>query len=292
MTTKTSEQTLLVSVESRTAWITLNRPEKRNAMNDTTLIALIATLRSTIADDKVRSIVLTGAGDCFSAGRDLKNLKHLKQPGADGPASVRLEDESLSSTVDLLADAVRVLLASPKPTIAAVRGFAFGGGQTLSLASDFIVAESDARFANVEIANGYPAALNTVLLRRHLGPRMALEIALTGTPRTAVEYRELGLVNRVCEPGALHFRDAWSSLLSLMIGHRGQCVARKRLCAHARKRQSQLASSLRTSSTSCYDWTMLSARPNPHFKLVTRYKTDEWAQPASRRYSSPAGSSV
>jgi|GEM_PF-250521 len=221
MKTNGNDNPLLVSIEKQTAWFTLNRPAKLNAMNDTMLIALNAGLRSAIDNNDIRSIVLTGAGDCFTAGRDVNNLRLI--PGADGPTSIRLADGTLNATSNLMTDTVRILLSSHKPTVAAVRGFAFGGGQSFSLACDFVVAESDAKFANVEITKGFPAALNTVLLRRHLGPRKALEIALTGTPRTALEYRELGLVNRVCEPGTLH---AATSEFVALLNDRAQWAVR------------------------------------------------------------------
>ena len=81
-----------------------------------------------------------------------------------------------------------------------MRGFAFGGGQAMSLACDFLIAERDARFANVEIAYGFPAALNAVLLMRQLGRRRALEIAMTGEVHTAESWHAFGLINRLAEP--------------------------------------------------------------------------------------------
>jgi enoyl-CoA hydratase/carnithine racemase len=183
--------------DAATLWLTLNRPDKRNAMDDAMLHSLGQALKQAFADQDVRSIVITGAGNCLSAGRDFKNL------GARGAQPVRLDNGTLEDTVDLFTDVLNLLLEAPKPVIAAVRGFAVGGGQALTLACDFVVAESDAQFGNVEIAYGFPAALNAVLLGRHLGRRLALEIALTGTLRTPGQYQALGLVNRVCEPGAL-----------------------------------------------------------------------------------------
>jgi enoyl-CoA hydratase/carnithine racemase len=183
--------------DGATAWLTLNRPDKRNAMNDAMLRALLDALREAIANEAIRSIVVTGAGECFSAGRDLKDA------GAGATNAVHLEDSSLDTTVELFTDVLCLLLESPKPTIAAVRGFAMGGGQAMTLACDFVVAESTARFGNVEIAYGFPAAMNAVLLGRHLGRRIALEIALTGTLRSAVDYQALGLVNQLCQPGSL-----------------------------------------------------------------------------------------
>ena len=131
--------------EGATAKLVLNRPAKRNAMSDEMLVLLASELERAIADDAVRTIVVTGAGDCFTSGRDRKDV------GTRESAPAALEDMSLERTVELFTDTLRRLLTSPKPTIAAVRGFAFGGGQAMCLACDFLVAERSARFANVEI---------------------------------------------------------------------------------------------------------------------------------------------
>jgi enoyl-CoA hydratase len=194
---QSDDDLVLVRDERATRVLTLNRPAKRNAMNDALLHRLQASLRAALADESVRTIVLTGAGDCFSAGRDLGNV------GTGTADPVRLEDGSLEATVDVFTDVLCLLLEASKPTIAAVRGFAVGGGQALTLACDFVVAETTAQFGCVEMVHGFPAAMNTVLLGRQLGRRLALEIALTGTLRSAAEYQALGLVNRVCDPGSL-----------------------------------------------------------------------------------------
>lgn len=183
--------------EGATRWLTLNRPAKRNAMSDALLDQLNAHLQAAIDDASVRTIVLRGAGPCFSAGRDLGNV------GTGTAEAVRLEDGSLEATVDVFTDTLRLLLRSPKPTIAAVHGFAVGGGQAICLASDFVVAEAGAKFGNVEMVHGFPAAMNTALLAHHVGRRIALEIAITGTLRSAADYQALGLVNRVCADGSL-----------------------------------------------------------------------------------------
>jgi enoyl-CoA hydratase/carnithine racemase len=183
--------------EGATTKLVLNRPRKRNAMSDEMLVAFNAELERAIADDAVRTIVVTGAGECFTSGRDRKDV------GTSESARVSLEDSSLDRTVDLFTDTLRRLIASPKPTIAAVRGFAFGGGQAMSLACDFLVAERGARFANVEMVYGFPAALNAVLLMRQLGRRRALEIAMTGDVHTAESWHAFGLVNRLADPERL-----------------------------------------------------------------------------------------
>ena len=116
--------------------------------------------------------------------------------------------------VDIFLETLSMLIESPKPTIASVHGMALGGGQALSLACDFVVAERGAKFGNVEMAYGFPAAMNIVLLTRHVGRRVGLEIAMTGDLYSAEQYSDFGLVNRLAEPGTLEAvtRDFVSTL--------------------------------------------------------------------------------
>ena len=184
---------VLVAQEDRAAVLTLNRPEKKNAMSDALLAAFVAAVRRANADDGVRAIVVRGAGDCFTSGRDASEFEE---------AAV-LQDMSVDAAVDIFLEALSLLIESPKPTVAAVHGMALGGGQAMSLACDFVVAERGARFGNVEMAYGFPAAMNIALLTRQIGRRRGLEIAMTGDLYTAEQYREFGLVNRLAEPGRL-----------------------------------------------------------------------------------------
>ena len=188
---------VLVHDEGAVRTLVLNRPRRRNALDDALLVQLCDALRAAADDAAVRVIVVTGAGPCFSSGRDRKDA------GDDGVSRALLQDGSLERTVGVFTEALRLLLDSPKPTVAAVHGYALAGGQALTLACDFVVAERDARFGNPEMQFGFPAAMNTVLLARHLGRRKALEIALTGAGYDAPAYEALGLVNRLAEPGGL-----------------------------------------------------------------------------------------
>lgn len=191
------ESELLVTNSGATRRLVLNRPSKRNALNDALLNRLAAELEAARTDESVRSIVLTGAGDGFCSGRDRRDVG-----GSESPR-VQMQDGSLDATVSLFTRVLLLLLESPIPTVAAVRGFALAGGQSLTLACDFVVAERGTRFGNPEMQHGFPAAMNTVLLARHIGRRKALEIALTGAAYTVEEYLLLGLINRVAEPGRL-----------------------------------------------------------------------------------------
>ena len=157
---------LLVVDDGATRKLILNRPEKRNAMNNAILTAMSAELTRAASDDAVRTIVLIGTGDYFCGGRDRQDF--------DGPAAGRITmgDGSLDSQISNFPRVLRQLIESPKPTIAAVRGFARAGGQALMLACDFVVSERTCTFGNPETRYGFPAALNTVLLARHLGRRV------------------------------------------------------------------------------------------------------------------------
>ena len=203
-------QDRLLRIEDRGAarTLVLDRPHRRNALSDALLRSLRDALLAAGADDRVHSIVLTGAGPCFSSGRDQKDM---------GDSRAVLQDGSLPATVSLFTDVLRLLIQSPKPTVAAVRGYALAGGQALTLACDFVVAERGARFGNPEMLYGFPAAMNTVLLARHLGRRRALEIAITGGTFEAEAAHTMGLVNRLAEPGELEvatraFTDAIDAL--------------------------------------------------------------------------------
>ena len=188
---------LLVIDEGATRKLVLNRPAKRNAMNNAMLAAMSAELARAATDDTVRTIVITGAGDYFCGGRDRQNF--------DGPTAgkITMGDMSLEANISNFPKVLTQLIESPKPTIAAVKGFARAGGQALMLSCDFVVAERTCTFGNPEMRFGFPAALNTVLLARHLGRRKALEIAISGATYSVAEYDKLGLINSIAEPGTL-----------------------------------------------------------------------------------------
>ena len=200
--------------DGATAQIILNRPRKKNAINNAMLGDIEAAIGQGLSDDAVRSIVLVGAGECFTSGRDIKEFSE----------NAALHDGSLEHVQQAFMRVLSALCDAPKPTIAAVKGFALGGGQALSLACDFVVAERGAKFGNVEMAYGFPAAMNIALLARHLGRRMGLEIALTGQTYSAERYFDLGLVNRLAEPGQLE--AATTAFAELLNQHPPWAVAR------------------------------------------------------------------
>jgi enoyl-CoA hydratase/carnithine racemase len=167
------------------ARVTINRPDRRNAMSFAVMQGLRDTLESARADDTVRVVVITGAGDhAFCAGADLTGMQ-----GTDGATT--------HDARGLLADVFRDLWRLGKPTIARVRGYALAGGFGLAMACDFVVAADDAQFGAPEVNVGLWPYMVTVPLLRVMQPRIAFELMATGRRVAADEASDLGIVNRV-----------------------------------------------------------------------------------------------
>lgn len=166
------------------ALVTLDRPEALNALSYALLVELDEALAALDADPDCRAIVITGAGErAFAAGADVRELS------VETPTSLHHADPF--STVDRVA-------ALRTPTIAAVRGFALGGGCELAMACDMLVAADDAKFGQPEVLIGViPGAGGTQRLARAIGRARAMELVLTGRRFDAVEADRLGLVTRV-----------------------------------------------------------------------------------------------
>lgn len=182
-------ETILVEVDAGAgvAVIRLNRPEVLNALSLTVMEELVQATRELDQDDSVRAIVLTGSERAFAAGADIAEM-------ADATAVDMLVRDQFQRW--------QRLRETRKPLIAAVSGYAFGGGCELAMLCDMIVAAENAQFGQPEIRIGVmPGAGGTQLLTRALGKWRAMEIVLTGRPITAREALELGLVNRVVPTG-------------------------------------------------------------------------------------------
>ncbi|NGP07194.1 crotonase/enoyl-CoA hydratase family protein [Rhodococcus sp. 14C212] len=170
------------------AVITLNRPRALNAVNAALATAVGTLLERAEADDDVRVVVLTGAGRAFCAGADLKALATGESIAADGHPEWGFAGYAQHWI--------------SKPTIAAVNGFALGGGTELVLASDLAVVDEDAKLGLPEVKRGlFAAAGGVIRLQQQIPRKIALEIALTGEPISATQGQELGLVNRVAPAG-------------------------------------------------------------------------------------------
>lgn len=183
---------LQVQIEDAVATVTVNRPDKLNALNAATVRELGAAFRALRDDESVRGVVLTGAGSkAFVAGADIGELSQM------GPLSgIAVSREG--------QDAFRVLERMPKPVIAAVNGFALGGGLELALACHLRVASTSARFGLPEVKLGIiPGYGGTLRLQRLVGRGRALELILTGEMIDAAEAHRIGLVNRIAGPADL-----------------------------------------------------------------------------------------
>jgi enoyl-CoA hydratase len=186
-----SEATVLFERRGPAAWITLNRPDKLNAMNVELVRELARSLRDVEADDEVKVVVLSGAGRAFSAGYD------ISEEVSDRIISAEQWRAALAVDVELAMQ----LWSLSRPTIAAVRGWCLAGACELAMACDMIVATSDARFGEPEIRYGSgPVAL---LMPYMLGQKKTNELLFTGDTMDAQEAYRCGLVNRVVEASEL-----------------------------------------------------------------------------------------
>jgi enoyl-CoA hydratase len=178
-----SYSTILTEIKGRVALLTLNRPEALNALNAQLISELNHALDELERDHGIGCIVLTGSAKTFAAGADIKEMAELKYP------QIYLDD--------LFSDSDRVANRR-KPIIAAVSGFALGGGCELALMCDFILAADNARFGQPEIKLGVlPGMGGTQRLTRAVGKAKAMEMCLTGRMIDAVEAERAGLVARI-----------------------------------------------------------------------------------------------
>ncbi|MGD9762511.1 MAG: enoyl-CoA hydratase/isomerase family protein [Candidatus Binatia bacterium] len=179
---------VLYEVQGCAAWITLNAPERRNALSAPLLEQLEAHLHAAMADEVVRVAVLTGNGPAFCAGADLK---------AGGRGAAR--GGQRNSFIEIL----RLIWEGYKPVIAAVNGHAFGGGLGFMAAADIAIAANTAKFAFSEVRIGVIPAMISVVVLPKLGVHHAMRLFLTGETFTAADALGYGLVHRVVEPAAL-----------------------------------------------------------------------------------------
>ena len=175
-----------------TATITINRPEVRNALNEETILEILSRLEDAKGDETIRVIVVTGAGDrAFSAGADIKMIKDMDSPKA----------RDVSRLGHKLCDEIEEL---GKPVIAAINGYALGGGLELAMACDIRIASEKARLGQPEINLGLvPGWGGTQRLPRFLGKGVAKEMIFTGKHIDAKTAERLGLVNAVVPPDQL-----------------------------------------------------------------------------------------
>jgi len=183
-------------VEANIATVTVNRPAALNALNSELLLELSIAFEVAEADLGVKALIITGAGRSFVAGADIGNLRNL-----DDPFSAR--EAALAGQ-----DVMNTLAALPVPTIAAINGFALGGGLELALATDLRVASRDAKLGLPEVGLGLiPGYGGTQRLPRLVGAGRALDLILTGRHLAAEEALQFGLVNRVVDDAPAAARE-------------------------------------------------------------------------------------
>src|SRR4030095_8719323 len=181
------DQTVLFSVDQSIARVTLNRPDKRNALNDELVSEFKDALDAAAHDESVRVVLVTGAGKDFCSGADLASLQRISQAGVqESMASARVMGE-------LFVEMRRY----PRPIIAAVRGRALAGGCGLATACDIILAAESAQFGYPEVNIGFIPAMVMAILRRSVSEKRAFELITRGEVISATVAAEIGMINRV-----------------------------------------------------------------------------------------------
>ena len=178
--------TLTLSFDGGVATLTLNRPEKRNAISYELIADLLQALDE-VKDSSARVLILTGAGKAFCSGMDLENLQSLIG---------RTPEQNVEDS-QTMASLFRTLYEFPKPTIAAVNGPAIAGGTGVALLCDFTLAGPEAKFGYTEVRIGFVPAIVLTFLLRQVGEKIARDLLLTGRIFDADEALRIGLVKEI-----------------------------------------------------------------------------------------------
>jgi methylglutaconyl-CoA hydratase len=174
------------SGDGRSVTVTLNRPDRRNALNHTLVTELTTVLQGLYADSQLRVIILTGAGNVFSAGADLQALKQLQ--------SASFDENLLDSKA--LAVLFQTMMEGPKLLVARVNGHAIAGGSGLVSACDISIASESAKFGFTEVRLGFVPALVSVLLRNRISEADLRDVLLSGRLFSASDAVKMGLINQ------------------------------------------------------------------------------------------------
>lgn len=180
--------TLIVDLGRTTSTITLNRPEKRNAISHQMISEMLQALDE-VEVSTVRVLILTGAGNAFCAGMDLQALKDFRAQS----------DAEIVADSRRIATLFRRLYGFPKPTIAAVNGPAIAGGCGLATLCDFTLAVPEAKFGYTEVRVGFIPALVSAYVVRQMGEKRARDLLLSGRIFSASEAQAMGIVNELLE---------------------------------------------------------------------------------------------
>lgn len=183
----TERQVVLRETRDGIQTLTLNRPDKLNALDFALTEALVQALKDADADPSVRVVIVTGAGRGFCAGADTREFQVLT------PDNQALVERRAALTTELQG----LVKQMSKPVIAAVNGYAMGGGSGLALSCDLALAGESARFGYPEVKHGIVAAIVMAGLVEHVGRKAAFDLVATGRTLDAREAQQLGMVNRV-----------------------------------------------------------------------------------------------
>ena len=198
--------------------VTLDRPERRNALNRALVDELKDALAAARSDERVRVVAIAGSGPDFCAGADLRELQEAVEAG---PAASLEEAQALG-------DLFVLIRSVEKPVVALVHGRALAGGAGLATACDLVLARADARFGYPEVRLGFVPAMVMAILRRSVGEKRAFELIALGNPVDAETACEYGLVNRVI-PAESFERDATAFLEELSARSASAVALSKRL---------------------------------------------------------------
>ena len=198
-----SYETLLTALNQGVAIIRLNRPDVRNALNETVIAELTDAFERAIDDDEVRVILLAGEGSAFCAGADLNWMKRARGFSA----------EQNRADAERLARLLRTIHEGPKPTVARVHGPAFAGGMGLVAACDIAVASAEAKFCLSEVKLGLIPAMISPYVLRAMGESRARRYFLTAEVFEAAEAYRIGLVHEICMPEEL------DGTVNALLGH-------------------------------------------------------------------------
>jgi enoyl-CoA hydratase len=194
-------ETIVYETEGPLAWITLNRPQKLNAISKTMVDELNRAMDQAQQDDSVRVILVKGEGRAFSAGFDLEPQAAPGQDQTQDQTQTRTREEEIAALKQELRDDFDLIMRfwdSPKPTLAAIHGYCLGGALELALACDVTIAARGCHLGEPEVKFG--SGIVALLLPVLCGPKRAKELLLTGNDRVSAEQAEAwGLVNRVCD---------------------------------------------------------------------------------------------
>jgi len=177
---------LKIHIEENNLTISLNRPEKRNALNNELVVELKTVFSRIPKENGIKTVTLTGEGTAFCSGADLEYLQQIKD---------YVYEKNLLDSRNL-AELFFEIYSCPKPTIALVKGAAIAGGCGLATVCDFVLADREAKFGYPEVKIGFVAALVSVFLLRQIGERKTKNLLLTGNIINGEEAAKIGLINR------------------------------------------------------------------------------------------------